>query len=136
VTFEELNPAARVVLVVDDADDCIATLDLALAALDGIAVRGAPSAEEALAVLDFGTVSAVITDVQLPGMTGLELISRLRGQPRFRNLPILAISADANPATPTAALRAGANAFFAKPFSPGAVRRKLEELIHATSSAG
>ena len=60
--------------------------------------------------------------------TGLELISRIRGQARFSALPIVAVSAATDPKAPQAALDSGANAFFAKPFSPSAVRRKLEEL--------
>jgi CheY-like chemotaxis protein len=126
------NP--RVVLLVDDAEDCVATLDLALQALPNVTVRTASSAEKALAVLEGALPAAVITDVHLPSMTGLELITRIREQPRFRGLPILVVSADPDPSMPANALRLGANAFFSKPFSPSAVRKKLEELIHASAS--
>jgi CheY-like chemotaxis protein len=123
------------VLVVDDAEDCIVTMDLALQALPDVVVRPARSAEAALAELadaKSDTVSAVITDVHLPEMTGLELVARIRKDPRFRSLPILVVSADADPSTPGRALGLGANAYFAKPFSPSAIRKKLEELIHAS----
>ena len=122
------------VLVVDDAEDCIVTMDLALQALPGVVVRPARSAEAALAELadtKSDTVSAVITDVHLPEMTGLELVARIRKDPRFCSLPILVVSADTDPSTPGRALDLGANAYFAKPFSPSAIRRKLEELLHA-----
>ncbi|SRR5579884_54275 len=119
------------ILLVDDAEDCIATLEIALQILPGVTLRVAQSAEEALALLERETISAMITDLQLPGMNGFELIGRVRGEPRFRTIPILAVSAVADPSAPQAALDSGANAFFRKPFSPGAVRRKLEELIHA-----
>jgi CheY-like chemotaxis protein len=125
-------PSERTVLVVDDQEDCRCTLDVALADLPGVAVRVVPTAEEALDILESKTVSGVITDIRLPRMTGLDLISRVRRQPRYRTLPILVISADDDPSAPAAALRAGADAYFAKPFSPGAVRKKLEELIHAS----
>jgi len=118
------------ILLVDDSEDCIATLDLALQTLPGAVIRSAQSAESALANLESGTVSAVITDVHLPEMTGLELVARIREDPRFRSLPILVVSADADPSTPARALGLGANAYFAKPFSPSAMRKKLEELIH------
>lgn len=121
---------AFTVLLVDDAEDCLATLGLALEAAPGFAIRLARTAEAGLAVLDEEAVSAVVTDLQLPVMTGLELISRIRGQERFSAVPIVAVSAATDPNTPQAALDSGANAFFAKPFSPGAVRRKLEELIN------
>ncbi|HEY2842342.1 MAG TPA: response regulator [Bryobacteraceae bacterium] len=120
------------ILVVDDAEDCIATMDLALQALPGVVVQPAASAEAALAQLERGRVSAVITDIHLPAMSGLELVARIREDPRFRLLPILVVSADTDPATPARALGLGANAYFAKPFSPSAMRKKLEELIHAS----
>jgi CheY-like chemotaxis protein len=119
------------ILVVDDAEDCIATLGLALETLPGAAIQPALSAEAALAALESGTFSAVITDIQLPAMTGLELVVRIRENPRFRSLPILVVSADPDPSTPARALGLGANAYFAKPFSPSAVRKKLEELTNA-----
>ena len=125
----------RIILVVDDAEGCVATLDLVLQTLPGVEVQSAPSAEAALARLEYlehDTVSAVITDVHLPDMTGLELISRIREDPRFHLLPILVVSADADPLTPGRALGLGANAYFAKPFSPSAMRKKLEELMHAS----
>jgi CheY-like chemotaxis protein len=118
------------ILVVDDAEDCIATLDLALQSLPGVEIRPATSAEAALAILESGTVSAVITDVHLPEMTGLELVARIRQDARFRLLPILVVSADTDPSTPARALGLGANAFFAKLYSPSAMRKKLEELIY------
>ena len=125
----------RVILVVDDAEGCVATLDLVLQTMPGVEVQSTPSAEAALARLEHlehATVSAVITDVHLPDMTGLELVSRIRENPRFRRLPILVVSADPDPLTPGRALTLGANAYFAKPFSPSAMRKKLEELIHAS----
>jgi CheY-like chemotaxis protein len=119
------------ILLVDDSEDCIATLDLALQTLPGVMIRPSLSAEAALVDLENGTFSAVITDVHLPQMNGLELVTRIRQDPRFRSLPILVVSADADPSTPGRALGLGANAYFAKPFSPSAMRKKLEELIHA-----
>ena len=119
-------------LVVDDEEDCIATLTLALETFPGIAIHPALSAEAALADLENGTFSAVITDVHLPEMTGLELVARIRENPRFRSLPVVVLSADADPSTPARALGLGANAYFAKPFSPSAMRKKLEELIHGS----
>ncbi len=120
------------ILLVDDSEDCIATLDLALQTLPGIVVRPSLSAEAALMALESDTVSAVITDIHLPEMTGLELVVRIREDPRFRSLPILVVSADTDPSTPARALGLGATAYFAKPFSPSAVRKKLEELLHAS----
>jgi CheY-like chemotaxis protein len=120
-----------VVLVVEDTEDCSATLDIALHSIAGISVHFAASAEEALRMLDRTHVSALITDLHLPVMDGFELLTRVRAQARYASIPILVISGDADPDTPRRALSLGANAFFPKPYSPNAVRQKLEELIHA-----
>lgn len=126
-----MTEQGRTVLVVDDAEDCVATLEVALEAVPGVAVLSARTAEQALQVMACHKVDAVITDVHLPAMNGLEFIAGLRRESRLRALPIIVVSADPNPGGPRAALEAGADAYFAKPFSPGAVRKKVEELIHA-----
>jgi CheY-like chemotaxis protein len=128
---QHTGPARRTILVVDDAEDCLTTLDLVLETLPGVVVQAAPSAESALMVLETVDVCAVVTDVHLPRMSGLELMAHIRAQPRWKGLPVVVLSADTNPDTPEQALRLGADAYFSKPFSPGAVRKKLEELIHA-----
>lgn len=123
--------AARVVLVVDDSEDCAATLEIALGAVSGISVFLTPTAEQALQLLETGNVAAMITDLHLPVMDGLELLEHVRADPRWTRIPILVISGDSDPRTPERMRGAGASAFFAKPYSPTAVRQKLEELINA-----
>jgi len=124
-----------VVLVVDDDAECGATIEFALQAIPGIDVVLAASAERAREVLQEGPrpshadICAVITDLQLPNMTGLEMIGWIRTQTRFRDLPIIVISAATDPSAPARAVQLGATAFFAKPFSPSAVRQRLRELL-------
>lgn len=118
------------ILVVEDAEDCVATLEVALAALNGYGVAFATTAEEALLALESGPVAAVITDIHLPSMDGLEMLTQLRGNPRHAGLPVLVTSADPDPDLPRRALRLGADAFFSKPYSPSAIRKKLEELLN------
>ena len=121
----------RTVLLVEDESHFISTLEIAF---DGDAeprLAHASTAEEALRILDSTEIAAVITDIHLPSMDGFELIARLRGQPHFAGLPILVVSGDPDPASSERALSLGANAFFPKPYSPGAIRRKVKELIHA-----
>lgn len=127
----ELSPEQSLILVVEDSDECAATMEIALGGLRHFSVRLARTAEEALQVLESSRVSGVITDIHLPAMDGFELLSRLRADARHSNIPIIVISGDADPATPALALSRGASAYFCKPYSPLAVRRKVEELIHA-----
>ena len=89
------------------------------------------SSEEALKILERDPVSALVTDLHLPRMGGLELIAHARALPRASRLPIVVLSGDSDPRTPERVLGAGADAFFAKPYSPAAVRQKLEHLMNA-----
>jgi DNA-binding response OmpR family regulator len=128
-----MNESQRTVLIVEDADDCATTLEIALSSLRHVEVLHADSAESALRTMDRASVSLLVTDVHLPSMDGFELVTQIRRHPRHSQVPILVISGDADPTTPYRALNLGANAFFAKPYSPAAVRHKIEELIHAKS---
>ena len=119
----------KLILVVEDSEDCASTLEIALDTLPEVEVRFLRTAEEALRVLRGLQVAAIITDIQLPGMDGLEFISQLRGDSDHSSLPILVISGTAERDARMRALAAGATAFFSKPFSPLAVRQKLEALI-------
>ena len=122
--------AHRTVLVVEDAGSCATTLEIALARIAGVAVRVVGTAEAARAVLaSDADVCALITDLHLPEDSGLDLVRWVRGRENRAHMPIIVISGDSDPDTPPAALRLGANAYFAKPFSPSEVRHRLEELI-------
>lgn len=121
----------RLILVVEDAPGSAATLELALSPLPGLSIRFVKSAEDALQEFNLDGISMLITDVNLPMMDGLELVERLRANPRTSILPMLVLSGDPDPETPGRALLLGADAFFAKPYSPAAVRRKVEELLNA-----
>lgn len=117
------------VLLVEDAELCSATLEIALQMIPGLEIRSASSGEEAIEFLAKQSVSAIVTDLHLPRMDGLELVARVRAIPESANLPIIVLTGDTDPRTPERAISAGANAFFVKPYSPAAVRRKLENLI-------
>jgi CheY-like chemotaxis protein len=125
---------SRSVLIVDDSESAMAALEVALLAIPGLAVLTASSGAEALRILNHSTgVAAVITDLNMPRMDGYELIRRLRGDPRLSATPVMVISADTDPSTPSRVAQLGVSAYFAKPFSPAEVRRKLEQILDATT---
>jgi len=128
----------RQVLIVEDSENCAETLQIALELIPGVEVRSIPSPRAAIAFLDEAgsEIAAIVTDLHLDlravhgGLgDGLDLIRKLRADPRFARLPILLISGDTDPRLSERALALGADAFFPKPYSPSAVRRKLEQLL-------
>jgi DNA-binding response OmpR family regulator len=118
------------ILIVEDTAACATTLEIALGQIGGATVHVVSSVTEARSVLRRDDqVCALITDIHLPDASGLDLVKWVRSRPSAVRLPIVVISGDSDPDTPVASLRLGADAFFAKPFSPSVVRQKVEELI-------
>lgn len=121
----------KTILIVEDSEACAETLQIALEAIPGLKTIVVPTPDAALAALrnDGVTIAALVTDLHMPKNDGFDLIRRVRGEDRFASLPVLMISGDSDPRIPQHALACGADAFFPKPYSPAAVRRKLEQLI-------
>ncbi len=122
------------ILIVDDAAASSAALEEACAAVPGVEVMGVTSALAALRILGDGSrpICAVVTDIHMPAMDGFELIRFMRADRRHAATPIVVVTADTDPETPERAARLGADAFFPKPFSPAALRRRLGELLYGT----
>lgn len=122
-----------IILIVDDDETSATALDLACAGIPDTRAQIALSAREAVRILQDrdAPVRAVITDLQMPVMDGFQLIEFVRAHSRHSATPIVVVTADTDPATPERITRLGANACFSKPFSPEAVRRKVEQLLHA-----
>ena len=109
-------------------------LEVALAGIDGMETIVVTNGQKAIDYLegDFGNnVCAVLTDLNMPIIDGFELITHLRSVKRFSTLPVLVLSGCTEYGAARRSLEVGANAFFAKPYSPAEVRRKLEELLRA-----
>ncbi|HWC00015.1 MAG TPA: response regulator [Bryobacteraceae bacterium] len=121
------------VLIVEDADTCATTLEMAFLGIPGVRVTLVASAQEALRLLrdEKCSVGALVTDLNMPRMDGFELIERVRADRRHENLPIIVVSGDTDPHTPERTRQMGADAYFSKPYSPVQVRRKLEQLLNA-----
>ena len=126
--------ATRSVLIVEDSENSAATLEMALLGIPGISVLLAASGLEALRIINESgsAVDAIVTDLNMPRMDGFELIRRIRENGRTSAVPIVVVSADTDPDTPERVAQMKVDAFFAKPFSPAQVRRKLEQLLNAT----
>ena len=129
--------AMRTVLIVDDTEASAAALEIACATIPGIAVSTVPSALHAVRILrDRGaSVQAVLTDIRMPAMTGFDLIRFMRADPRLAAIPVIVVTADTDPDTPTLTALLGANAYFSKPFSPRAIRETLERLLNGNQCA-
>jgi DNA-binding NtrC family response regulator len=104
------------VLVVDDVRNIRRMLDLVLRG-DGYDVVEAETAEEALDVLGRRPIDVVIADLMLPGMSGIDLLRRVKSDETTRELPVIVISGHASVKDAALAVRLGAADFFEKPLA-------------------
>ncbi|MGB5811467.1 MAG: sigma-54 dependent transcriptional regulator [Polyangiales bacterium] len=105
---------AGTILVVDDEKNIRRTLRMVLEG-SGFKTLEAGSAEDALDTLDGSEVDLVILDVRLPGMNGIEALSKIRAKPETRRLPVLMVSGHTSLAEAVQAVQLGATDFFEKP---------------------
>jgi CheY-like chemotaxis protein len=80
-------------------------------------------------------VCAVVTDLHMPVLDGFELIRLIRSSPQRSDVPVIVVSATTDRLAPERVLSLGADAFFAKPWSPNRLRAKLEQLLYEKDTA-
>ena len=120
------------VLVVDDSAVTRSLLAELCSAAGALAVETCASGFEAMRMLPrVGDLALVITDVNMPDITGLELVRMLREQERFRKVPIFVVSTDSSTADFERALSLGANRYFTKPFDVAALGAAVKATLDA-----
>jgi putative two-component system response regulator len=118
------------VLVIDD-EPIVRDLVSEILAEDGHEVRTAATAEDALAALDDHNLGLVVSDIVMPGLSGLELLATVR---RLRpNLPVVLVTGRAAHGTVSAALAEGADGLVLKPFSQIELSRTVAAALRRTA---
>ena len=128
---------ARILLVEDSA----AMRTYVRAALEGLPALGddaeiveAASGFNALRLLPRAAYDLVITDINMPDINGLELVSFVRRNERYREIPLLIISTQSSERDRARGLALGANGFLAKPFTAEALRDAVTQSLSARGS--
>ena len=124
--------AARV-LVVDD-DPTLRSMLMLLLEREGFEPAAAGDVDQALSLLAGVTVEAVVTDLIMPGRSGLVLLAELRG--RHPTVPAIAMTGSDSPALREAALVLGARVVFRKPFRLRSLVDALGPLTRVGDAAG
>ncbi len=96
-----------------------------IAALGDFVVIEAGNGFEALRILPQEKVDLVITDINMPDINGLELVSFIRQSPNYKTTPLFIISTEGSVRDREKGMSLGANAYLVKPFSP----EELQSLI-------
>src|SRR3954462_242018 len=131
------------VLIVEDEPAIIELVSYSLRET-GWEVRSASSVATAWEAIVHGRPDLLLLDWMLPDQSGLRLLSRLRGDPHFHEIPVIMLTAKSMEEDKIAGLNTGADDYVPKPFSPrellarakALLRRKTPELAESLMKAG
>ena len=129
VPFARAAPAhRRRVLIVDDAED-LRWMYATFLREEGFEVSMAPDGATGLGFAQLERPDIIVLDHAMPGMNGLEVIRRLKGDARTRSIPILIVSALARTTDAQDVLAAGASGCCTKPYVPEALLHQITLLL-------
>jgi two-component system chemotaxis response regulator CheY len=121
--------AALRFLVVDDFSTMRRMVRVVLHELGYENVTEAEDGSSALPILKQGGIDFLVTDWNMPGMQGLELLKAVRADPKLAKLPVLLVTAEAKRDQIVAAAQAGVNGYVLKPFTAQTLKAKIEKIL-------
>jgi two-component system, chemotaxis family, chemotaxis protein CheY len=127
-----VNPDTKF-LVVDDYLSMRRMVKSVLKDLGYSNVAEADDGSTALPLLRNGDFDFLITDWNMPGMPGLELLKAVRANDRLAKLPVLMVTAEAKREQIVEAVQAGVNGYIIKPFTAEVLKEKLAKILNATA---
>jgi len=117
------------ILVVDDFSTMRRIIKNLLRDLGFQNITEADDGKTALPILKQGGIEFLVTDWNMPGMTGIELIGEVRKDPKLAHIPILMVTAEAKREQIIAAAQAGVNGYVVKPFTATVLKEKIEKIF-------
>ena len=123
----------RRVLVVDDNDD-VRELLIHILRAEGLSTFGAADAVSALATLKSQQIDLILLDVMMPGISGIELLLKIRSTPSsYQDIPIAMITALSAQDEVAKAIEAGATTYLVKPFRGSDIRNLLTRVFEGSN---
>ncbi|MFQ3250096.1 MAG: two-component system chemotaxis response regulator CheY [Glaciecola sp.] len=117
------------ILVVDDFSTMRRIIKNLLKDLGFTSIQEADDGNTALPMLVQGDFDFVVTDWNMPGMQGIDLLRAIRADENLKHLPVLMVTAEAKKEQIVAAAQAGVNGYVVKPFTAATLKEKLEKIF-------
>jgi DNA-binding response OmpR family regulator len=127
-------PAELTVVVADDDEDIRSLIVIAVRKAKLTLLADLPDGSSALAAVREHKPDIVLLDVNMPGLTGLEVTTALRADPELAGSLVFILSASVDDTAVAAGFAAGADAYMTKPFSPNTLAAQLTALIASSAS--
>ena len=117
------------VLVVDDFSTMRRIVKNLLRDLGFTNIQEADDGSTALPMLQGGDFDFVVTDWNMPGMQGIDLLKAIRADASLSHIPVLLITAEAKKEQIVMAAQAGVNGYIVKPFTAATLKTKLDKIF-------
>ncbi|ATG73213.1 response regulator [Zobellella denitrificans] len=117
------------ILIVDDFSTMRRIIKNLLRDLGFNNTHEADDGTTALPMLKNGEFDFVVTDWNMPGMQGIDLLRAIRADDKLKHLPVLMVTAEAKREQIIAAAQAGVNGYVVKPFTAATLKEKLEKVF-------
>lgn len=99
-------------------------------------IQEADDGEGAIAMLRSQSFDLVVTDWNMPNMTGIDLLRAIRAEASLKGLPVLMVTAENNRDQIIAAAQAGVNGYIVKPFTAITLQEKLTKIFERIAASG
>jgi len=117
------------VLVVDDFSTMRRIVKNLLVEIGFSNIEEADDGNTALPILEKGGIDFLVTDWNMPGMPGIDLLKAVRADPKLSSLPVLMVTAEAKREQIMEAAQAGVNGYVVKPFTADTLREKVDKVF-------
>ena len=116
-------------LVVDDFSTMRRIVGGLLRQCGATRILEAEDGAQALKVIENNRIDFVVSDWNMPNMTGLELLKTLRAHPKFARMPVLLVTAEGKKENIVEAAQAGADGYIVKPFTQDTLQEKITRIL-------
>ncbi|MEE4296395.1 MAG: chemotaxis response regulator CheY [Wenzhouxiangella sp.] len=123
------------ILVVDDFSTMRRIVKNVLRELGFSNLKEAEDGAPALQMLKTTKIDFVVTDWNMPGMTGLELLKAIRADEKLKTIPVLMVTAEAKREQIIEAAQAGVNGYVVKPFTAQTLKVKMEKVFERINAS-
>ncbi|MBF0537976.1 MAG: chemotaxis response regulator CheY [Nitrospirae bacterium] len=117
------------ILVVDDFSTMRRIVKNILKQLGFDKIEEAEDGEQAFTKLKNGAFDFLVTDWNMPNVSGLELLKRVRSDAKLKSMPVLMVTAEAEKEQVVEAVKAGVNNYVIKPFTADVLKEKIEKIF-------
>nr|WP_170115228.1 chemotaxis response regulator CheY [Pleionea mediterranea] len=117
------------ILIVDDFSTMRRIVKNLLRDLGFTNTQEADDGQTALPMLQAGDFDFLVTDWNMPGMQGIDLLKNVRSDPNLKDLPVLMVTAEAKREQIVEAAQAGVNGYIVKPFTAGTLKEKIDKIF-------